>query len=118
MSPAQMVSPLLSAVAVEVVARLGDQRGQDFSRQHLANTMWALATLDYNPGRRALDVMAEALASRAAECNPQEMSNTVWAYAKLGAAPLSLAPFSSFFCCCSREFSPGPHCRFGDRWTQ
>jgi hypothetical protein len=38
-------------MCVEVGARLASpDRAADFSRQHLANFVWALATLEYDPG--------------------------------------------------------------------
>ena len=50
--------------------------------------MWALATLDMNPGRAVLDALAKELAVRAAECKVQECCNAAWGLAKLG-TPLS-----------------------------
>ncbi|KAL4855247.1 RAP domain-containing protein [Chlorella vulgaris] len=75
---------LLGAIAEEVKRRLLDPTGAaTFSRQHLANFVWAAATVDYDLGSRTLMCIAEALVSRADLCNPQEVSNSVWAFAKL-----------------------------------
>ena len=42
---------LLAATAGEVTRRLLDaEAADDFSRQHLANFIWALATLEHDPG--------------------------------------------------------------------
>ena len=42
----------MPAIVSEVVRRLreGGEAAAEFSRQHLANTVWATATLDYDPG--------------------------------------------------------------------
>ncbi|KAI3429562.1 hypothetical protein D9Q98_005650 [Chlorella vulgaris] len=75
---------LLGAIAEEVKRRLLDSAdAATFSRQHLANFVWAAATVDYDLGSRTLMCIAEALVSRADLCNPQEVSNSVWAFAKL-----------------------------------
>jgi hypothetical protein len=42
---------LLSSIAAEVTRRLLDaEAADDFSRQHLANFVWAVATLEHDPG--------------------------------------------------------------------
>ena len=75
----------MQAVEVEVTARLGmPEEAIKFSRQHLANSLWAMATLEMLPSGRLLAAVAEAMKERASDCNPQEISNTVWAFAKLG----------------------------------
>lgn len=75
----------MQAVEVEVTARLGvPEEAIKFSRQHLANSLWAMATLELLPSGRLLAAVAEAMKERASDCNPQEISNTVWAFAKLG----------------------------------
>ena len=75
----------MSAVAAEVAARLGrPQEAQRFSRQHLANSLWAFATLELRPPTLFLEAAAEAMRQRVSLCNPQEISNTVWAFAHLG----------------------------------
>ena len=79
------VQGLMAAVETELTARLGKpEEAAKFSRQHLANTLWALATLELLPSGRLLEAFAEAMKERASDCNPQEISNTVWAFAKLG----------------------------------
>lgn len=68
-----------------MTARLGKpEEAIKFSRQHLANSLWAMATLELLPSSRLLAAVAEAMKERASDCNPQEISNTVWAFAKLG----------------------------------
>ncbi len=75
----------MQAVEVEVTARLGvPEEAIKFSRQHLANSLWAMATLELLPSGCLLAAVAEAMKERASDCNPQEISNTVWAFAKLG----------------------------------
>lgn len=75
----------MQAVEMEVTARLGmPEEAIKFSRQHLANSLWAMATLELLPSGRLLAAVAEAMKERASDCNPQEISNTVWAFAKLG----------------------------------
>ena len=39
--------------------------------------VWALATLEFDPGKRLLQAIANALCERADQCNPQEVSNSV-----------------------------------------
>ena len=87
----------MSGVEMELTARLSKaEEAAKFSRQHLANSLWALATLERLPSGRLLIAVAEAMKERASDCNPQEISNTVWAFAKLG-KPLLL--FTAVCCC-------------------
>ncbi|KAG1677580.1 hypothetical protein FOA52_014478 [Chlamydomonas sp. UWO 241] len=56
---------------------------RDFERQHLANTVWALATLGHKHGAFvAALLMVATLELR--EFTPQALANTVWALATLG----------------------------------
>jgi hypothetical protein len=49
--PSPPLQGLLAATAGEVTRRLLDaEAADDFSRQHLANFIWALATLEHDPG--------------------------------------------------------------------
>lgn len=73
----------MQRVSAEVVQRLSGTSAAAFSRQHLSNTMWAFATLEFDPSRAFLGHVARAMTQRAGECNPQEISNTVWAFARL-----------------------------------
>ena len=74
----------MRAVEMEVANRLSrPEEAAKFSRQHLANTLWALATLEVVPTERLLKAVAQAIRERASDCNSQEISNTVWAFAKL-----------------------------------
>ena len=84
-NPAEALQALMSAVAAEGVARLGrPQEASKFSRQHLANSLWAYATLSLRPSPAFLEAAAAAMRERVAQCNPQEISNTVWAFATIG----------------------------------
>ena len=75
----------MQAVEIEMTKRLGQpEEAAKFSRQHLANSLWAMATLELLPCGRLLAAVAAAMKERASDCNPQEISNTVWAFAKLG----------------------------------
>ena len=86
---------LMHAVEVEVTARLEKpEEAVKFSRQHLANSLWAMATLELLPPGRLLAAVADAMRDRASDCNPQEISNTVWAFAKLG-KPVGTAELSA-----------------------
>jgi len=52
-----------------------------FNAQHVANTLWAYATMGREPGGgviRGLEGRAEAVAGT---FNTQEVANTLWAYA-------------------------------------
>lgn len=76
---------LMHAVEMELASRLSKPaEAATFSRQHLANSLWALATLEKAPSPRLLVALADAMKERVSDCNPQEISNTVWAFAKLG----------------------------------
>ena len=52
----------LEAVSEEVAARLNsaEAQGTQWSRQHLANLLWAYATLDLHPGARMMAAVVEA----------------------------------------------------------
>ena len=53
----QTLQGLLAAIANEVTRRLLEPAAaDDFSRQHLANFVWALATLEYDPGEWLLQL--------------------------------------------------------------
>ncbi|KAK2080103.1 hypothetical protein QBZ16_002499 [Prototheca wickerhamii] len=80
--------PIIVEVIAETHRRLvsGDERVLSaFSRQHLSNTLWALATLEYDPGKAVMAALGAAQATRVPTCIPQEMANSVWAFARLGA---------------------------------
>ena len=80
--------PIIVEVIAETHRRLvsGDERVLSaFSRQHLSNTLWALATLEHDPGKAVMAALGAAQAARVPTCIPQEMANSVWAFARLGA---------------------------------
>lgn len=75
---------LLSAIANEIHCRLSDPaQEKEFSRQHLVNYFWALATVEYNPGDAAVRAVVNALTARVSLCNAQELANAVWSCSKL-----------------------------------
>ncbi|KAL4515162.1 hypothetical protein Ndes2526A_g09534 [Nannochloris sp. 'desiccata'] len=75
---------LLSAIANEIHCRLSDpSQEKEFSRQHLVNYFWALATVEYNPGDAAVRAVVNALTTRVSLCNAQELANAVWSCSKL-----------------------------------
>ena len=47
------------------------------SRQHLANRLWAMPTLELVTSGH---LHAKAMKERASVCNPQKISNTIWAF--------------------------------------
>jgi len=51
--------------------------------RELANILWSLAKLHYNPGDAFLSAMVEEAASKLDDFKPQELANTLWALAKL-----------------------------------
>ncbi len=72
---------------------------EDFSSQHLAVTMWAIAKLDYVPSKEILQATAERAVKLVPAFNPQNIANTLWSYATLaeypGAALLDTAAASA-----------------------
>jgi hypothetical protein len=78
------LASLLPSVVGEVTRRLLDpEKEKIFSRQHLANYIWALATAEYDPGEVALRAAAESLRTRLSLCIPQELTNACSGFAKL-----------------------------------
>ena len=90
------VQEFFHAVSLNVIERLSSPTAVAFSRQHLANTVWAFATIEYEGGSYFLSKLARALTLRAGDCNPQEISNTVWAFAKL--REVLIPTCTSLFC--------------------
>lgn len=83
-SVATVLPTFLPALVAEVTKRLNDPAAErEFSRQHLSNYIWALATSEYNPGEAALRVVTHSLRERASLCIPQELTTSVWSCAKL-----------------------------------
>ena len=54
-----------------------------YTSQEVANSLWALATLEHHPGVQLLDASAIQIARRMEQFSPQDTTNSVWAYAKL-----------------------------------
>jgi hypothetical protein len=57
--------------------------------QEVANTLWAVATLEHNPGVALLDAAAVQILRRLDQFSPQDTSNSIWALAKLYHHPSS-----------------------------
>lgn len=75
---------MLEAISNEVTARLQDpERAAAFSRQHLANLIWALAATNFPVSQQTFSAVCGAILTRADTCLPIEIANTVYACAKL-----------------------------------
>lgn len=104
---------LFTAVAGEVSKRLSGPAGSAFSRQHLANTVWAYATMEHGAGQQNgpikgfLSALAKALTQRAGDCNPQEISNVCWAFARLSRISIPPTPPWGLLLSCSHAKSTG-----------
>lgn len=59
----------------------------DFTSQHIAVTMWAIAKLDYQPKRDVLMITVRRARELMHEYNPQNIANTLWSYATMGEYP-------------------------------
>ena len=59
----------------------------EFSSQHIAVTMWAVAKLDYKPSKDILQVTVHRALELMPEYNPQNIANTLWSFATLGEYP-------------------------------
>lgn len=59
----------------------------DFSSQHIAVTLWAIAKLDFQPSKDVLQVTIMRSKQLMPEYNPQNIANTLWSYATLGEYP-------------------------------
>ncbi|KAG1660821.1 hypothetical protein FOA52_010246 [Chlamydomonas sp. UWO 241] len=63
--------------------REAEPRLRDFEPQHLANTVWALATLDIHADSTFTAALLKEAMQKLRDFNPQNLANTVWALAKL-----------------------------------
>ncbi len=59
----------------------------EFSSQHIAVTLWAVAKLDFNPGKEVLQIISTRVYALIKDYNPQNVANTLWAFATLGEYP-------------------------------
>lgn len=59
----------------------------DYSSQHIAVTMWAIAKLDYHPSNEVLQTTIRRAVELLHDYNPQNIANTLWSYATLGEYP-------------------------------
>jgi len=58
-----------------------------FNPQHIANTLWAYATLGIQPGAGLVACLERRAAAVVGEFNPQDIANTLWAYASMNLCP-------------------------------
>ena len=72
---------------MEMTAKTIAAHIEDFSSQHLAVTMWAIAKLDYLPSKEILEATVDRAVRLVGEFNPQNIANTLWSYATLGDYP-------------------------------
>ncbi|KAJ1487132.1 hypothetical protein T484DRAFT_1787468 [Baffinella frigidus] len=70
---------LLEAIQTRATATVGE-----FIPQHVANVMWALATMGEKADRGLLTAMQTRATATAVEFAPQAVSNLVWALATMG----------------------------------
>lgn len=74
--------------------------------QEVSNTLWAYATLDYNPGPQLLGEVCIAILKQISMFKPQELSNTLWAFATLrhhpGDSLMSSATAEAYRLVCSQ----------------
>ena len=73
----------LNDLRVQALFRTVTRAGPSMNAQALANTIWGLATLGWQPGEGAMRGALEAAAVRVApSMNAQDVANTVWAHGK------------------------------------
>lgn len=72
---------------MEMTAKTIASNIEEFSSQHLAVTMWAIAKLDYVPSKDILQATVNRAVKLVPEFNPQNIANTLWSYATLGDYP-------------------------------
>ncbi len=56
----------------------------NFTARNLANTLWALAKINLDPGLELLTALAGEATEKIANFNAQNIANTLWAFASLG----------------------------------
>ena len=66
-----------------MAAQRAAQSLPQYTSQEIANSLWAVATLEHHPGVQLLDAAALQIARRIEQFSPQDTTNSVWAYAKL-----------------------------------
>ena len=76
------------------LARMAEQRLDQFNAQELANTAWAFATVGQKD-ELLFNAVARMAERRLDQFNAQDLANTAWAFATVGAAvPALLDPLS------------------------
>jgi hypothetical protein len=59
----------------------------EFNSQHIANTLWAYATMGVKPGEWMMGELERRAEAISGEFNSQEVANTLWAFATMGTKP-------------------------------
>eukprot|EP00933_Yihiella_yeosuensis_P017958 TRINITY_DN14932_c0_g1_i1.p1 TRINITY_DN14932_c0_g1~~TRINITY_DN14932_c0_g1_i1.p1 ORF type:complete len:610 (-),score=81.99 TRINITY_DN14932_c0_g1_i1:68-1897(-) len=77
-------APLLDALAIHVVNKIGD-----FNSQELVNTAWAFATLVLFD-LPVLNAIAGYAVQNATKFNPQDVASLVWAFSSINFRPITL----------------------------
>ena len=70
--------PLLRTLTVYV-----ERKANSFIGQGLANTLWALATLDYTPSAKILEIITQRWLKYVEEMGMGECANLMWSYGSL-----------------------------------
>ena len=70
--------PTRAALLYELGVRLREV-ARDCEPQHIANTLWAYATMGERPGAGVVGALEGRLRAVAGECKPQHIANTLWA---------------------------------------
>ena len=58
-----------------------------FNAQHVANTLWAYATMGREPGAGVMQELERRIEASGGTFNAQGVANTLWAYATMGREP-------------------------------
>jgi len=74
---------LLDSIQNEMLER----KGQIFTAQSVANTLWSFAKVQYEPSPLLIDRIQSEIPDQLEHFNAQEISNTFWAFAKLSMTP-------------------------------
>ena len=59
----------------------------EFNSQHVANTLWAYATMRARPGERIMRQLERRVEAISGEFNSQAVANTLWAFATIEIKP-------------------------------
>jgi hypothetical protein len=69
--------PIIDALAAASIAKI-----RAFTHQNLANTVWAIATLNYSLTKKMALLIVE-IARQISNFSAQGLANTAWAFAKM-----------------------------------